>query len=171
MTKKVKATLYIPEDVREKIRRTGLSLEEYFNRLYDKYEKLSLDKWRDGVFTIRGYFRVSLLRAETLNLILNKFEDEELVNLGRELGKKLRLSIEANFKRFFAPDENFELEMLNHLNNYSGWGYFTLENDSIVITMPIFTKPHLLRGYLEGLLNLTLTPLESYPDRIIFKTK
>mgnify|MGYP001109532066 CR=1 FL=1 len=171
MAKKVKATLYIPEDVREKIRRTGLSLEEYFNRLYDKYEKLSLDKWRDGVFTIQGYFRVSLIRAETLNLILDKFEDEELVDLGRELGKKLRLSIQANFKHYFDSEDNFELEMMNHLNNYSGWGYFTLEKDTIVITMPIFTKPHLLQGYLEGLLNLTLTPVESYPDRITFKTK
>lgn len=88
MTRKVKATLYIQEDKREKIRKSGMSLEEYFNKIFDTYEKFRLDTWRDGCFMME-YFRVCLLRAETLNSLLDNIEGEKQYEIGRELSEKL----------------------------------------------------------------------------------
>lgn len=44
-----------------------------------------------------------------------------------------------------------------------------MENEAIIITTPVFTKPHFIQGYLESLYELNLTVIESYPDRMAFK--
>jgi hypothetical protein len=59
--------------------------------------------------------------------------------------------------------------ILERQNAFTGWGFYTLEEHMIIVTTPIFTKPYFLQGYLEGLLNLKLTILESVPDRFVYK--
>jgi len=168
MGKKVKSTLYISEDKREKIRRSGLSMEEYCNRLFEMYERFSMDKWKDGIFCIE-YFRVCMLRAETLNLILDHFDDESLYKTGIDVGKQLRSALERGFKHHIKIDDEFKTKMIDYFNQFSGWGYFTLENDMIIITMPLFTKPYFIQGYIEGLMNAKLTLIEAHPDRMCFQ--
>ena len=166
MAKKIKATLFISEDKREKIRRSGLSMEEYFNRLYEMHERLNMDRWVNGCFWIK-YLRVCFLRAETLNLILDHLDDETLLKIGREAGKNHQNSLKYGIDPL--DDESPE-RMLEHLSAASGWGDFILDNGAIIILTPVFTKPFFLRGYLEGALNLKLTLIESHPDRMIFDT-
>ena len=48
VSKKVKSTLYITKDKREKIRQSGLSIEEYCNRLFEIQEKFNVANWKDG---------------------------------------------------------------------------------------------------------------------------
>ena len=166
MSKKIKATLFISDDKREEIRRTGLSLEDYFNRIYDTYKRFSMDKWEEGAFWI-GLLRVCLLRVETLNLILDQFEDEDLLEVGRSAGH-MRNSI-MKYKSNLQPvDEESRRKILESIN-YCGWGNHNMKNNTIIITMPIFTKPYFIQGYLESLLNLKLTLIEAHPDRISFK--
>ncbi|MCW3991433.1 MAG: hypothetical protein NWE79_01900 [Candidatus Bathyarchaeota archaeon] len=166
MVKKVKASLYISEDRREKIRRSGLSLEEYFNRLWEKHERFTMDKWNDGGFWI-NFYRVCFLRAETLNFIFDQFEEESLLKIGREVGERQRSTMEAGL--VFNTDEDSRLKMIEFMVDHCGWGHFTWENESIIITMPIFAKPHFIKGYLEGIFNIKLALIESYPNRIVFK--
>jgi len=168
MVGKVKATLFISEEKREKIRNSGLSLEEYFDRLYEMHERFSMDKWNDGYFSL-GYFRVCLLRAETLNLLLTHFGDKDLYKVGREVGEQLRSTITNGFNHYIQLDDESKKEMISNLNRFSGWGHFNLENETIIITMPFFTKPFFIQGYIEGLLNVKLAIIESYPDRMAFK--
>ena len=167
MMKKIKATLFISEDNRDKIRRSGLSLEKYFNRLYEMHERFDMDRWVEGHFWIR-YFRVCFLMSETLNMILEHFDDEALMKLGREAGMDLQKGFKYGFDLEPVDDESRE-EILEFLSSIIGWGKFILENKAIIILDPLFTKPFFVQGYLEGALNLKLSLAESYPDRIVFK--
>jgi len=75
-----------------------------------------------------------------------------------------------HYSRAGFPEKLEELSktrFVEHLNTYSGWGKFTLNKDTIIITAPIFTKPHFLQGFLEGTLNLNLTTLETNQTRTI----
>ena len=166
MVKKIKATLFISEDKREKIRRSGLSLEEYFNRIYETHERFDMDRWTAGCFWMK-YDRVCLLRSETLNRILDHFDDETLIKLGREVGEKLQKSLKYSFK-LEAIDDEAQEKILEHLNAVTGWGNFILENRSIFILTPVFTNPFFIQGYIEGILNLELKLVESHPDRVTF---
>lgn len=166
MAKRVKATLYISEDKREKIRRSGLSLEAYFNRLWEKHDRFCMDRWREGGFWIKD-FRVCLIRAEAINFILDNLEEDSLGKIGREAGEKLRSTMEVGYD--FRLDDESKSKMVEYLNEFSGWGNFTLRKDAIIIKTPVFNKPHFIKGYLEGLFNLSLTLIESYPDRMAFK--
>jgi hypothetical protein len=170
MGKKVKATLFISEEKREKIKRSGLSLEEYCDKIYDAYENFRMETWENGCFMM-DHFRVTLLRAETLNSILNNIEDNKQHDLGKELGGKLQLTLREGFKQTFNAGEDFSRKMIDYLNAYSGWGLFSQDKGTVIITMPIFTKPHFIQGYLEGLFNIELTVVESLPDRMIFTIK
>ena len=167
MVKKVKSTLFISEDKRKKIRDSGLTMEEYFNRLYETYERFSMDKWEEGSFWI-GLFRVCMLRVETLNLILNQLEDEDLLKIGRSAGD-MRNSIMKYNSNLEPVNEESRRKILESLNFFCGWGNHNMKKDTIIITMPIFTKPCFIQGYLESLLNLKLTLIESHPDRMAFK--
>ena len=166
--KKVKATLYISEDKREAIRSSGLSLEEYFNRIYDTHQRFGMDRWDEGVFKAE-YFRVCLLRAETLNSITDRFKDEEIYEVGKEIGEKFRYTWKNSLKHHFTSADRPERQMVNFLNRFTGWGNFTFEGDTIIITQPVFNKPYFLQGYLEGLLNCKQTLVESLPDRLVFQ--
>lgn len=166
MSKKIKATLFISADKREKIRRSGLSLEEFCDRLIDTQERFSMDQWTDGCFWI-GFFRVCFLKTETLNYLLDHFEDNDLLKMGRELGEKAK-SIQNYLSKLNSVDNVSIMELLEHLNAVYGWGNFTLKNKIIIIKTPVFTKPYFIQGYLEGILNVRLTIIESLPDRMVF---
>ena len=166
MAKKIKATLFISEDKREKIRRSGLSLEEYFNRLYDTYERFTMDKWIEGSYWIK-IFRVGLICSETLNFILDHFDDETLLRIGREVGKNIQNCFKYGFD-LEPVDDISQRKMVEQLSAISGWGNFALENGILIIKNPIFNKPFYLQGYLEGSLNLKLKLIESHPDRMAF---
>ena len=164
---KIKATLFISKDKREKIRRSGLSLEEYFKRLYEAHERFNMDRWTDGCFWIRQ-FRVCLLRSEMLNSMLDHIDKDTLRKFGVEIGEKARSCFEYGFELDPVNDIS-RRKILEVWNDLSGWGDFTMENGRIIIKMPIFTKPLFLQGYLEGALNLKLTLIDSHPDRITLK--
>ena len=166
MEKKIKATLFILEDKREKIRRSGLTLEEYFNRLYDMFERFTMDRWTDGCFWIK-YFRVCFISSETLNSILDHFDDETLLEIGREVGEEIQLGFKYGFN-IEPVDYTSKREMVERFSAFTGWGNFTLEDEVIIIQNPIFKKPFFLQGYLEGSLNLKLKLIESQPEQMTF---
>ena len=168
MAKKVKSTLYISEDKREMIRRSGLSIEAFCDKLFDMYYRFNIYKWKDGYFSI-DYFRVCFLPAETLNLILDHFDKDGLYKTGLAAGKQLRSTMEKGFDLNIKLDDKSSKKILDDITKFSGWGCFTMKSDMIIITNPIFTKPHFIQGYLEGLMGVKLTLFEAYQDRVSFK--
>lgn len=165
MREKIKATLFISRDKREKIRKTGLSLEEFFNRFYDMFELYSMDEWSDGCFWIK-YIRHCLIQADTFNFILDHFDDETLSRIGREVGENVK---KAYQQVFHAEPLNYPLNLLKNLSLLSGWGSFILENNVVAVKNPVFKKMSFLHGYLEGILQLELKLDEAHPDRAVFK--
>ena len=140
--KKVKTTLFVSKDVREKIKKTGLSLEEYFEKIFKQHEMFSMEKWKDGVFTT-GFIRICLLRSETINLILDQINEDRLLKVAREIGSSMR-----QVGKTYLDIETTE-ELLDAENRLSGWGLFSIVKNTIVINRPITHKTRFLQGYLE----------------------
>ena len=165
--KKVKATLYISEDKREMIRRSGRSLEEYFNHLYEDHVRFSMDKWSDGAFWV-GYLRVCLFRAETVNMIISRLENDAVVDVGFKVGmdEKTYVMFDCDLE---PVDDESRLRMLERVNSLYGWGLFTLRNSVVIVSQPVFSGHYFFQGFLEGYLDLELHPLESFPDRLTFQ--
>jgi len=163
--RKVRATLFLSEDRRENIRNSGLSLEEFFNRVMDRYEYYSLDKWEEGSFWINQY-RVGLFMSETINYCFSQFEDRKLYEAGQEMGRMARVSL--RYEEGEVIKQASTQHILDDLNKLFGWGYFTAENDRIVMTNPIFSSPYFIYGFLEGLLRIKLNIVESFSSRIMF---
>lgn len=165
MKERIKATLFISRDKREKIRKTGLSLEEYFNRLYDMFELFSMDEWSEGCFWIK-YIRHCLIQADTFNLILNHFDDETLSSIGREVGENVKKTYQHAF--YNGPSDDV-VNLLKKISLLNGWGSFIVKNNVIAVKNPVFNKTSFLQGYLEGILQLELKLNEAHPDRAVFK--
>jgi GAF domain len=163
--RKVRATLFLSEERRKNIRNSGLSLEEFFNRVMDRYEYYSLDKWEEGSFWINQY-RVGLFMSETINFCFSQFEDRKLYEAGQEMGRMSRVSL--RYEENDVTEQASTQRILDDLNNLFGWGYFTVENDKIVLTNPIFSSPYFIYGFLEGLLKIKLNIVESFSSRIMF---
>jgi len=61
--------------------------------------------------------------------------------------------------------------MLSIFSKQIGWGQFLWQNNNIMIKLPIFKNHSFIQGYLEGILNLELIPIELNPDLIVFKIR
>ena len=88
MSKKVKATLYISTEKREKIKRSGLSLEEYCNKIYNAYENFHMDTWNNGSFMMDYELPYSIIGKIYDKLKLEK-EFTNNVDEGLETAKKI----------------------------------------------------------------------------------
>jgi hypothetical protein len=165
--KKLKTTLIIPETIREEIKKSGMSIEDYFAMLYDVYKRYSIADWKEGCYWLKTT-RIALIKTDTFNGILTKFDEEAQVNLGRELGKKAQVGLKYNYD---IEDDTIESKktMLSIFSKQIGWGQFIWQNNNILIKLPIFKGHSFIQGYLEGILDLELTPMELNPDLIVFK--
>jgi hypothetical protein len=166
--RKVRATLFLSEERREKIRNSGLSLEEFFNRVMDRYEYYSLDRWEEGSFWINQY-RVGLFMSETINFCFSQFEDRKLYEAGQEMGRMARVSL--RYEESDLLEQASTQKILNDLSKLFGWGFFTIENDKIIITKPIFSSPYFIYGFLEGLLKVKLNIIESFNYKIVLEVQ
>ena len=111
---------------------------------------------------------MGLFRAETINFIINQMDDKTNRESGKKVGENLRSIVENGIMKILR-DGDIRKRIIERQNMITGWGHSTLEENLIIVTTPIFTKPYFLQGYLEGLLNLKLTILESVPDRCVYK--
>ena len=167
--KKLKTTLIIPETIREEIKKSGMSIEDYFTTLYNTYKRYNIDNWREGCYWLKTT-RVAFIKADTFNGILNKFDDNTQIDLGRELGKKAQVGLKYNYS---IEDNSIESQkmMLSIFSKQIGWGQFLWQNNNIMIKLTIFKNHSFIQGYLEGILNLELIPIELNPDLIVFKIR
>lgn len=100
-------------------------------------------------------------------MLLERFDDDTLLRIGREAGEKLQNSLKYGFDLEPVDDESRE-KIFEHFGAVSGWGKFILDDWAIIILTPVFTRPFFIQGYLEGALNLELMLVESQPDRMVF---
>ena len=166
---KVKTTLFLSEEDRETVRRSGKTVEHFFGELMRLYRLLTMDRWSEGSF-YHGYIRVCFLRAETLNYLLENSKFEDLRSVGREHGEKMLLAFKYAFDWEVADPKNRE-RLTQTFNMRIGWGQVRLNKHTVVVENPIFSKPDFLMGYLEALLNLDLELAEAYNDRHVFLIK
>jgi len=164
---RVKASLYLSDEVREKIRATGLTLEDYFNRMYKTYTSFDMDRWVEGAFW-KQYFRVAVFTSETLNSVLGRLDDDAQYRAGLEAGTDVRTG--ASIRENVTPEELPREDLIRDFNDYCGWGKLIMRNESaIMITQPFFEKPHFAKGYLEGMLGIKLQIVEASHTRVTYR--
>jgi len=166
---KVKTTLFLSEEDRETVRRSGKTVEHFFGELMSLYRLLTMDRWSEGVF-YHGYIRVCFLRAENLNFLIENLKIEDLRSVGRKVGEKT-FPVAKHYLGWDSRDPKNRQRFVQAFNMVLGWGRLQSGDHMIVVEKPIINKPEFLMGYLEAVLNLDLEWVEAYPDRQVFLIK
>lgn len=146
-------------------------IKQLISKMLEIYKKLLIKDWRFPGEYYSGISRIAFVNVEILDIILNKIPKEKWIDLGKEIGRALKVSIETTLDIKTSNIENWK-QVFKRLS-VQGFGDFYLKDKYILIKIPFINYPPLWKGILEGLLEVRLdvkTTIPPFVFQIIEKT-
>ena len=146
-------------------------IKQLISKMLEIYKKLLIQDWRFPGEYYSRISRIAFVNVEILDIILNKIPKEKWIDLGKEIGSALKVSIETTLDIKTNNIENWK-QVFNRLS-VQGFGDFYLKDKYILIKIPFINYPPLWKGILEGLLEVRLdmkTTIPPFIFQIIEKT-
>ncbi|WP_309492996.1 hypothetical protein [Candidatus Hecatella orcuttiae] len=156
------------EDVEyiERLMREGRvrSLKEFVEMCVKFGRQYTLDRWQKGLFDI-GPVRIVFLPKKALDLLIERVEQEDHRDLGREMGEVIKSFALFQFQTDTTKDWDSALEIMSNF----GWGQFSAtDRDYIQIVSPALPSS-LMKSYVESVLNVKLEPIQMKIDVQVFR--
>ena len=165
--------MFLSHENREIIKAAGKSLEQFFEDLMEMYRIQTMSGWRSGCF-FHDYVRVCIVRADLFDDLVKNLKSNDLLEFGREMGKKAQLTFKNSFQTLRnLPDaiSDFDKARIEHFNKRIGWGRISYYDDLLLVEHPILSGSSLpfFWGYLEGYLSQKLNIIESHVERQLYR--
>ena len=155
-----RTTIILDEDEREYIdalinqgREPGI--KPLVSKMLDVYRSMRIYDWKfPGEYYI-GISRVAFINVEFLDVLLKFIPETKWKEVGQEIGKMAKVSLEASMDIETANKEKW-IEVFKRLR-VQGFGDFYLKDKFIIIRTPLISNSKFLCGFIESLIG---TPLE-----------
>lgn len=146
-------------------------IKQLISKMLEIYKKLMIYDWRFPGEYYSGISRIAFVNVELIDIILKRTSKEKWPEIGNEIGKALKVSMETTLDIQVNQSKNWK-KVFNRLS-VQGFGDFYLKDKYILIKIPFITYPILWKGILEGLLEVQLDMKTTIPPlvfQIIEKT-
>jgi len=162
-------SLDIPNEMMEYLQRiTGRgktrSKRNIILQALEAYRKFTMHEWQDSYYHIRG-FRYGFVSRRALEELLKDLADEQAYEAGKRAGRILKDCCLATLN-FDTTDEKNWTRAFQIIIEY-GWGQIQFDEHRIVVQRPFLSK-RVLRGYLEAVLGVRLSEVNTEEDMAIF---
>jgi hypothetical protein len=131
------------------------------------FKEYELWKWNPPTIIWRNFRRV-IMTEKSMELLVEGMSEEEQYEAGKRMGHTLSDSLISNYN--LEANSARAMGVGFSVLKQCGVGEFKIENGSIIVHQPLFTKP-ILRGYLESSFGLSLVTVPTKEDVAIFKIK
>ena len=156
---------FIDSLIREK-KETGI--KPLISKMLEIYKKMTIYDWRFPGEYYSGISRIAFVNVELINIMLNQIPKEKWCNLGQEMGRALKISMETTLNIQVSEIENWKT--IFHRLCVQGFGDLFLKDKYILIKTPFVSYPILWKGILEGMLNVKLDMKTTLPP-LVFQIK
>ncbi len=129
-------------------------IKALISKMLKIYRSMMIHDWRFPGEYYAGISRVALVNVEFLSILLQHIPQERWREVGKRVGEAAKVSIEATLN-LQATDRKQWSDVFERLR-VQGFGDFYLRDKYFVIKAPFITKPEVLCGFLEALLEVRL---------------
>ena len=154
-----RTTIILDEDEREYIdnlinegREPGI--KPLVSKMLDVYRSMRIYDWKfPGEYYI-GISRVAFINVEFLDVLLKFVPENQWREVGQEIGKMAKVSLEASMDIETATKAKWEV-VFKRLR-VQGFGDFYLKDKFVIIRTPLISNAEFLCGFIESLIGVTL---------------
>jgi hypothetical protein len=139
-------------------------IKQLISKMLKIYKKLMIQDWRFPGEYYSGISRIAFVNVELIDIILNKIPKENWIDLGNEIGRALKVSMETTLDIQANQPKNWN-QVFNRLS-IQGFGDFYLKDKYILIKIPFINYSSLWKGILEGLLEVRLDMKTTIPPLV-----
>ena len=129
-------------------------IKSLISKMLEIHKTLMIDDWRFPGEYYSGISRVAFINVELINIMLNQIPKEKWINLGQEMGRALKISIETTLNIQVSEVQDWK-PIFKRLS-VQGFGDFFLKDNYILIKNPFINYSNLWQGILQGMLDIKL---------------
>lgn len=154
-----RTTIILDEEEREYIdnlinegREPGI--KPLVSKMLDVYRSMRIYDWKfPGEYYI-GISRVAFINVEFLDVLLKYVPEEQWREVGQEIGKMAKVSLEASMDIETSKKEKW-VEVFKRLR-VQGFGDFYLKDKFVIIRTPLISNSQFLCGFIESLIGVSM---------------
>jgi hypothetical protein len=143
-------------------------IKPLISKMLDVYRSMMIYDWRFPGEYYCGISRIAFVNVELLNILIQQIPKEKWVEIGKEMGAALKVSMETTLGLEVGQHENWE-NIFKRLR-VQGFGDFYLKDKYLLLKTPFLGYPELWKGLLEGLFDVELDMKTSVPP-LVFEIK
>jgi len=178
----------LPDDIKGEIKRTTIILERserefiesliadgkepgikpLISKMLEIYRSMNIEDWRFPGEYYWGISRIVFVNVELINILTQQVPQEQLCEVGNQMGNALKISIQSTLGVDASVQENWEA-IFKRLK-VQGFGDFYLKDKFLLLKTPFIHDCEMWRGLMEGLLDVDLETRNSVPP-LVFEIK
>jgi hypothetical protein len=143
-------------------------IKPLISKMLNVYRSMMIYDWRFPGEYYYGVSRIAFVNVELLNILIQHTPKEKWLEIGKEIGAALKVSMETTFGLQAEQPKNWE-SILKRLR-VQGFGDFYLKDKYLLIKTPLFIGSEIWEGLLEGLFELELDKKTAVPP-LVFEIK
>jgi hypothetical protein len=143
-------------------------IKPLISKMLDIYRSMNIDDWRFPGEYYCGISRIAFINVELLNILTQQIPKEKWHEIGAQMGRALKVSIQSTLGLDAAMQENWEAVF--HRLKVQGFGDFYLKDKFLLLKTPFINDCEIWRGLMEGLLDVELETHNSVPP-LVFEIK
>jgi len=152
---------YIDSLIREE-KESGI--KPLISKMLEIHKKMTIHDWRFPGEYYCGISRIAFVNVELINIMLNQIPKVKWCDLGQEMGRALKISMETTLNIQVSEIENWRTVF--HRLSVQGFGDFFLKDNYILIKTPFISYSTLWKGILEGMLDVKLDVKTNLPPLV-----
>ena len=143
-------------------------IKPLISKMLDVYRSMMIYDWRFPGEYYCGISRIAFVNVELLNILIQHIPKEKWLEIGKEMGAALKVSMETTLGLQAAQRENWE-NIFKRLR-VQGFGDFYLKDKYLLIKTPLIIDSEIWEGILEGLFDIELDMKTNMPP-LVFEIK
>jgi len=143
-------------------------IKPLISKMLDVYRSMMIYDWRFPGEYYCGISRIAFVNVELLNILIQHIPKEKWLEIGKEMGAALKVSMETTLDLQAAQRENWE-NIFKRLR-VQGFGDFYLKDKYLLIKTPLIIDSEIWEGLLEGLFDIELDMKTTMPP-LVFEIK
>jgi hypothetical protein len=143
-------------------------IKPLISKMLDVYRSMMIYDWRFPGEYYCGISRIAFVNVELLNILIQHIPKEKWLEIGKEMGAALKISMETTLGLQAAQRENWE-NIFKRLR-VQGFGDFYLKDKYLLIKTPLIIDSEIWEGILEGLFDVELDMKTTVPP-LVFEIK
>jgi hypothetical protein len=139
-------------------------IKPLISKLLDVYRSMMIYDWRFPGEYYCGISRIAFVNVELINILIQQIPKDRWLDIGHTMGEALKVSMETTLELPKVNRESWDA-VFKRLR-VQGFGDIYTKDKYLLVKTPFINEPEIVKGLLEGLLEVKLDLKNSVPPLV-----